>query len=189
MGRFHAPRFSSVGKKYGARCRLLYCATGGLNSSSSSLSLLLLLLLLLFSFPLAQPYSHNETLIHLLFGVRKLQQQNWHLCIDNQQWPWQEANRTGWSQTSILPCDIFGERKSMNSFSVLLLTSLEAPFPKSIMFPSVIHQLKENCIVGRAEGVGWGLEGREALPDQAAVLAPFCFWPEMVMTPSGSPWV
>lgn len=79
------PRFSSVGKKYGARCRLLYCATGGLNSSSSSLSLLLLLLLLLFSFPLAQPYSHNETLIHLLFGVRKLQQQNWYLYIDNQQ--------------------------------------------------------------------------------------------------------
>lgn len=37
----------------------------------------------------------------------------------------------------------------MNSFSVLLLTSLEAPFPKSIMFPSVIHQLKENCIVGK----------------------------------------
>lgn len=153
------PRFSSVGKKYGARCRLLYCATGGLNSSSSSLSLLLLLLLLLFSFPLAQPYSHNETLIHLLFGVRKLQQQNWYLYIDNQQWPWQEANQTGWSQTSILPSDIFGESKSMNSLSVLLLTSLEAPFPKSIIFPSVIHQLKANSIVGRAGGVGWGLEG------------------------------
>lgn len=47
----------------------------------------------------------------------------------------------------------------MNSLSVLLLTSLEAPFPKSIIFPSVIHQLKANSIVGRAGGVGWGLEG------------------------------
>ena len=63
----------------------------------------------------------------------------------------------------------------MNSLSVPLLTSLEAHFPKSIMFPSVIHQLKANCIVGRAAGVGWGFDSREALPGQAAVLAPFCF--------------
>ena len=112
MGQFHVPRCSSVGKKYGAHCRLLYCATGRLNSSSSSLSLSLLLLLLSFSFPLAQPYSYNETLIHLLFGVRKLQQQNWHLCIDNQQWPWQEANQTGWSQTSVLPSEYFQGKKN-----------------------------------------------------------------------------
>ena len=78
MGRFRAPKFSSVGNKYGARCRLLYYATGGLNSSWLSLSLSLSL----FSFPLAQPYSHNGTLIHLLFSVCKLQRQNWHLCID-----------------------------------------------------------------------------------------------------------
>lgn len=48
---------------------------------------------------------------------------------------------------------MFRERKS-NSLSILLLTNLEALFTKSITFSSVIHLLKENGIVGRAEGGG-----------------------------------
>lgn len=47
----------------------------------------------------------------------------------------------------------------MSSLSVPLLASLETPFPKSITFPSVIHQLKANCIVGRAEAGGAGGSG------------------------------
>lgn len=62
---------------------------------------------------------------------------------------------------------MFRERKS-NSLSILLLANLEALFTKSITFSSVIHRLKENCIVGRAEGGGvGGVEGREVLAGQA----------------------